>query len=221
MQTNFGIDNNERRWHVHKENGRQIILGVDPGSRIAGYAFIQAKCATPRLPQDFRILDAGVLKADPALDYARRIGLLHEALHLLIADYEPDVCVLEKAFAGKNISSAMRLGEVRGAFIAAAARFGVVTAEITPAEVKKTLTGNGRADKEQVSLTLKTLMGFERRGMPHDVSDALAISLCFGLKLKQAWATASGSNQGAAPSRRNSTCLRSETNPFPARKVSD
>lgn len=165
----------------------QIVLGVDPGSRVAGYAFIQAKSAVPRTPADFRILDAGVLRPDPKLGYAARIALLHGALFDLIAEFRPSVCVLEKAFFDKNVSSAMRLGEVRGAFIAAAGRGGAAIEEITPAEVKKTLTGNGRADKEQVALTLKTLLGFDRGHLPHDVSDALAICLCYGLKLKVAW----------------------------------
>jgi crossover junction endodeoxyribonuclease RuvC len=185
----------------------QIILGVDPGSRVAGYAFIQAKTATARLPTDFRVLDAGVLRADPALGYAERIALLHGALHGLIARFEPVVCVLEKAFIDKNVSSAMRLGEVRGAFIAAAGRSDVAIAEITPAEVKKTLTGNGRADKEQISLTLKSLLGFERGALPHDVSDAVAIALCYGLRLKAAWA-APTVYQPDAQRRRPASALR-------------
>jgi crossover junction endodeoxyribonuclease RuvC len=142
----------------------------------------------PRLPRDFHVVDAGVLRADPNRSHAERIGDLHEALHELIAHHAPDFCVLEKAFADKNIATAIKLGEVRGAFIAACARSNVRTLEITPAEVKKTITGNGRAEKELVALALHSLMGFDRGGLPHDVTDALAIGLCFGLRLAERWA---------------------------------
>lgn len=161
----------------------KTILGIDPGTRTVGFAFIRARTAHPVLPRDFAIVEAGVLRADPDLPYGERIGLLHATLHDLLVEREPDVCVLEKAFFDKNASSALKLGEARGAFIAACARAGVPILEITPAEVKKTITGNGRAEKEQVSLSLKVLMGFDRGRLPHDVTDALAISLCFGMKL--------------------------------------
>lgn len=160
-----------------------VILGIDPGSRVAGYAVLRARRPSPVVPRDFTVVEAGALKADPSLTHGERIGLLHEALHELIVRHAPTVCVLEKAFADKNVSSAIKLGEVRGAFIAACARSSVPTREITPAEVKKTITGNGRAEKELVSLSLRALMGFDRGDLPHDVTDALAIGLCYGLRL--------------------------------------
>jgi crossover junction endodeoxyribonuclease RuvC len=165
----------------------RMILGVDPGSRVAGYAFIRPRKARPVTPRDFEVVDAGVLRAQATLAYCERIALLHDALFELMREHEPEVCVLERAFADKNISSALRLGEVRGAFIAAAGRNGVRIEEITPAEVKKTITGNGRADKDMESATIAALTGFDRGGLPHDVTDALAISLCYGLRLTQRW----------------------------------
>ena len=165
-----------------------VILGIDPGSRTAGYAFIRARCLRPAQPRDFEIIDAGVLRASAELPAWERIALLHEAIHELMSRHAPRVCVLEKAFFDKNASSALRLGEVRGAFIAAAGRSSVAVEEITPSEVKKTITGNGRADKESVSLNLRALTGFDRGRLPHDVTDALAISFSFGLKLATKWA---------------------------------
>lgn len=166
----------------------QTILGIDPGSRVAGYAFIRSKNRRAMLPVDFMVVEAGVLRADARLAYDVRIGLLHCALHELIERHAPQVCVLEKAFYDKNVSSAIKLGEVRGAFIAACARADVKTEEITPAEVKKIIAGNGRAEKEQVALALKALMGFDRGDLPHDVTDAVAIALCFGMGLAQRFA---------------------------------
>jgi len=165
-----------------------IILGIDPGSRITGYAFIQGKKSTPVLPRDFEIVDAGVLRIDSDIPYLERIGMLHEAVHQLMVQHQPQVCVLEKAFHDRNASTSIKLGELRGCYIAACSRLAIDVKEITPAEVKKTLTGNGRSEKEGVALAIKTLMGFDRGGLPHDVTDALAIALCFGLQLKISWA---------------------------------
>ncbi len=184
----------------------RIILGLDPGSRVAGFAFIRSKSGRALSPRDFEVIEAGALKAPLELPHAERIGLLHEAMYELLERHQPEVCVVERIFVDKNPSSALKLGEVRGAFIAACGRAGVKVDEITPAEVKKTITGNGRADKEAVSLALAALMGFDRGRLPHDVTDALAISLCFGLKLVNKWAMpgltgkeASGARQRRIP----------------------
>ncbi len=166
-----------------------VIVGIDPGSRVAGYAFLRGRIPTPRSPRDFVVIDAGVMRAPAELGTAERIGLLHEALHGLLAQHRPEACVMETPFCDKNPATAIKLGETRGAFIAACARLGIKTYEITPAEVKKTLTGNGRADKEIVSQALKALMGFDRGKLPHDVTDALAISLCFGLRIAARFAS--------------------------------
>lgn len=183
----------------------RIILGLDPGSRVAGFAFVRSRAGRASSPRDFDVVEAGALKVSAELPHSQRIGMLHEALHGLIAKHRPVVCVVERVFVDKNPGSALKLGEVRGAFIAACGRAQVRIEEITPAEVKKTITGNGRADKETVSLALAALMGFERGHLPHDVTDALAISLCFGLKLAQKWA--------AFPALKESVHARSRISP--------
>jgi len=158
-----------------------IILGVDPGTRVAGYAFLQAKNNRPMSPRDYRVIDAGALKADIKLTADQRIGLMHEGLFQLIDTHKPIVLAMEQAFYDKNVSTAIRLGEVRGAFIAAATRGRVPVAGITPAEVKRLVAGNGRATKEQVCNAVKALMGFDKGNLPFDVTDAVAIALAHGL----------------------------------------
>ena len=74
------------------------VLGLDPGSRTAGYAFIRARIAEPRLPRDFVVLDAGVLRASESLPVSARIGLMHQAIYELMLEHRPQVVVLEKAF---------------------------------------------------------------------------------------------------------------------------
>ncbi len=157
------------------------IVGVDPGSRVTGFAVIKPRRPQALTPRDFEIIEAGVFRVPEGPSYAERLGLLHEAMWGLLDRHKPQVLVLERAFYDKNVATALRLGELRGAYIAASSRHGIPIFEITPAEVKKTITGNGRAEKDMVSLAIEALTGFKRGSLPHDVTDALAISMCFAL----------------------------------------
>ena len=165
--------------------GNQVrILGIDPGSRIVGYACISSTAKAAITVKDLKIHEAGVLKSPEKLIYSERIGLLHNSLYELLERIEPTVVVIEKAFSGVNAASALRLGEARGALISAARRLEITIAELTPAKVKKSIVGNGRATKEQVSDMLRILCGFERGKLPYDATDALAIALSYGLSYR-------------------------------------
>ncbi len=157
------------------------ILGIDPGSQVAGFALIEAPRKNVYIPQDFRIIEAGALRAQANQPLSERIGHMHEALFKMASEWDPDVCGIEKAFVGVNISSALKLGEARGALITAVRRAQVPVHEITPTRVKKTITGQGHASKQQISLALKLLLRFEQGKLPFDVSDALAVALSLGL----------------------------------------
>ena len=158
------------------------ILGIDPGSRITGFGILQV----PRGPVNFsniRLIAVGTLKSKTSLSATERTGYLHEAVYGIAVQYSPHICVIEKAFTGINPFSALRLGETRGAMIAAVRRLGIEVAEITPTQVKKTITGQGHADKEQVAAALRYLLAFDRGKLPADASDAVAIGLSYGLSL--------------------------------------
>lgn len=155
------------------------ILGIDPGSQVCGYAFIST--STPHIINKRTVVfeDIGVLKADKSLSFIERLSLMHETMYELVKTYKPDLCVIEDAFCGQNVKSALKLGQSRGSLMAAVSRCGVRLEEVTPTFVKKNIVGHGMADKEQVSQALKVLVGFDRRNLPHDASDALAIALSF------------------------------------------
>ncbi len=153
------------------------ILGIDPGSRIVGYAFIVAKIPRPLRVTDFHILDVGVVKANLTGSFLTRIGDLHEALFTLAQQHAPTLCVLESAFMGKNAQSALKLGQARGAMIAAMSRCQVPMVELSPTEVKQFITGKGNADKQTVRAMLETLVQFQAGNLPLDATDALALAL--------------------------------------------
>ena len=159
------------------------ILGIDPGSNIAGFACIENLRVNPVQPKDFKICGAGAIHFDRKSPHSKRISQLHETTLKLIEEFQPEFCVIEKAFCGVNANSALKLGEARGALIAAVLKMNIKFMELTPREAKKNVTGNGGATKEEVAHSLKLLMGFQLGKLPYDVADALALALSFGLRL--------------------------------------
>ncbi len=153
------------------------IMGIDPGSRVIGFSLLAAKKANPLGPRDWIVEDVGVIKVAPLAAMSARLGEVHAGIFELIQDLAPTEVAIEKAFYGINASTAIKLGEARGAILSAVARAGLPVTEITPAEVKRCVAGNGSADKEQVYLALKSILGFDRGSLPLDASDALAIAL--------------------------------------------
>ncbi|MBI2601696.1 MAG: crossover junction endodeoxyribonuclease RuvC [Deltaproteobacteria bacterium] len=157
------------------------ILGIDPGTLLAGFAVIETVKTSPIGPQDFRIIEAGVLRAQANFQVWQRIGLMHTSMHTLIEEFKPSVCVMENVYMAKNAQSALKLGQARGAFISAAARCQIAVREIASTTVKRIVCGKGHADKQQVNLALESLLGFQKGALPFDASDAVAIALAFGL----------------------------------------
>lgn len=165
------------------------ILGIDPGSRVSGFSCIEARVPSPVLAKDFKVVDMGVVRLNAKFSHAVRITEMHSTLKTLLDEYRPQVCVIERAFCGENASSALKLGEIRGALISAVITHKVQLAEITPAQVKKIIVGNGRADKHSVAESLHQLFKINFSHFPHDATDALAIALSYGLTptLKSNW----------------------------------
>ncbi|MBC7531995.1 MAG: crossover junction endodeoxyribonuclease RuvC [Oligoflexus sp.] len=158
------------------------IIGIDPGSQITGFGILEIPSGIVNIKK-IRLVAAGVLKSQSKLPHHDRSGYLHDAMFQLTEKYQPEWCAIEKAFAGININSALRLGETRGALIAAVRRHKIQVAELTPTHVKKSVTGQGHASKDQVAAALKYLLGFDRGDLPHDASDAIAIALSHALSL--------------------------------------
>lgn len=147
-------------------------LGIDPGTRLTGWGAVDA--AGDRL----RHLGSGTIVLPVRESVASRLARLHAACHDLVRRWRPDAVVLERAFVAGNVHSALRLGEARGAVLAAVAAAGIVPVEFAPAAVKRAAVGHGRADKESVGRSVTVLLGL---GAPpdRDAADALALALCW------------------------------------------
>ena len=155
-----------------------LILGLDPGSLHTGYGLIerQGSSLTP--------VDAGRFSCPRGLDLPRRLAHLAGRLDELIAARQPDLAVLETPFHGLNARSLIVLAQARGALLAVLAVRGVEVREYSPAEVKSAVTGNGRADKEQVARMVRLLLSARGDGWPSDATDALALAICCAQRLR-------------------------------------
>jgi len=149
------------------------LLGIDPGSRFTGFACIESNTGE----HTFSLLGAGVLKPKSSADYCQRLGVLLSGFQSLLEEYRPDQIIIEKAFVHKNVSSALKLGEVRGAYLATAMQRGAKIGQVAPKKVKKLVTGNGNASKEFVAECVSRLLNLDFSNAKNDVTDAAAIAL--------------------------------------------
>jgi crossover junction endodeoxyribonuclease RuvC len=152
--------------------GERLVLGVDPGTRITGYAVVRAADG------GYGLVCAGVIQNDPSRPLPFRLKHIHDEISGLVTAYRPGEFAIETAFAGRNAQSALKLGQARGVSILAAEQHGLAIAEYAPREIKKAVTGNGNASKEQVRYMVTSLLSLAPKSIRLDASDAAAAALC-------------------------------------------
>lgn len=146
------------------------ILGVDPGSRICGYGVIDAD------GRNYHYVECGVLTADKKAPMEQRLGEIARWLTDVITELRPSVVAVEDVFAKVNVRSALALAQARGMVLAVAGMAGLSVHSYAPAVVKKTVTGRGRAAKEQVAAMVQMLVGLNSQPSA-DAADALAVAI--------------------------------------------
>lgn len=145
------------------------ILGVDPGSRRTGFGVIECRGA------DYVHIAHGCLNVGGVL-MAERLRMIFEGLEALIGEHQPGEVAVERVFVNRNVESALKLGQARGAALCAVPK-GLPVFEYAPRAIKLALVGSGAAEKGQVAHMIKTLLGLPERVGP-DASDALAVAVC-------------------------------------------
>ncbi|MBM4112036.1 MAG: crossover junction endodeoxyribonuclease RuvC [Phycisphaerae bacterium] len=153
---------------------RLRLLGIDPGSSRTGYACVEVDRdgGAPTL------VEAGFLRLSARRSLSHRLLQLERDLDSTISELRPDRIAVEAVFTHtRNLRTAIVLGHARGVVLLVAERHGLSLDEITPAAVKKAVTGNGAATKRQVQLAVASLCGLSSPPSPSDVSDAIAIAL--------------------------------------------
>ncbi|MGE5252489.1 MAG: crossover junction endodeoxyribonuclease RuvC [Planctomycetaceae bacterium] len=147
------------------------ILGVDPGMVSTGFGLIEFEAKG-----SLRYRESGVIRPR-GNSVSPRLQQIFRRLTLLIETFRPRFMAVERPFFGKNVKSAMLLGQARGAALLAAAETGVEVQEISPLEVKQAVVGYGRAEKGQIQAMVRSILGI-RQVLNADAADALAVALC-------------------------------------------
>lgn len=146
------------------------VLGIDPGSRVTGFGVIDTD------GRKSRHVESGVVRTGSG-EFPERLGEIFRGIREVIEQHAPTQVAIEQVFVSRNPASALKLGQARGAAIAAAVTRDLPVFEYTPRSVKQALVGTGAADKEQVQHMVRILLSLPGK-MGLDESDALAIALC-------------------------------------------
>jgi crossover junction endodeoxyribonuclease RuvC len=168
------------------------VLGIDPGTSVIGWGVVTPAGAS------FCRLASGTVELGSARPLGERLGEIRSAIVELCRRHAPAALALEKAFVAHNVQSAFRLGEARGAVLIAAAEAGVPVFEYAPAQVKATVVGYGRADKQHVVRGVSLRLGIPPAERA-DEADALALALCHLIGWRLRSLGAAGRRRGAAP----------------------
>jgi crossover junction endodeoxyribonuclease RuvC len=153
-------------------SGTRIVLGIDPGTAIVGYAVVMAQGS------NLQLIVCDVITTPAKMPMAERLQHIYAGLSTVVATYKPQEAAVEELFFAKNARTAMTVGQARGVAILALANGGLSIAEYTPKQVKQAVTGYGSADKNQVGEMVRILLKLSAIPKPDDAADAAAIAIC-------------------------------------------
>jgi crossover junction endodeoxyribonuclease RuvC len=153
-------------------NDAKIILGIDPGVADTGFGVISKKGNT------LTLIEAGSIQTHKSKDLPERLELIYLAMKELLQKHQPDLVAVEKLYFARNVTTALDVGQARGVAILAMREQKMNILEFTPLQIKQAVTGNGRADKRQVGLMVKTILKIKEVPKPDDAADAVAAAIC-------------------------------------------
>ena len=156
--------------------GAMLVLGIDCGTEITGFGVVEAveSARGPRL----ECRTSGAIRLSKSQPLPLRLDQAFVELSRELERWQPDAVAIEEVFYSVNPKSALKLGQVRGVALLAAARQGIPVAEYAPLKIKSSVVGYGLAQKEQVQFMVARLLGLSELPQPADAADALAIAIC-------------------------------------------
>lgn len=146
------------------------VIGIDPGSRVTGYGILEGG------EGETRYVDSGVIRLNAREPMHRRLHVLDTELTRVLGESGASEAAVERVFVSRNADSALKLGHARGVILLGVTRLDLPLSEYTPAQVKKTVSGRGRADKHQIQSMVRLVLGLEK-DLVEDEADALAIAM--------------------------------------------
>lgn len=170
------------------------VIGIDPGSRRAGWGIVRERSGV------LELVDCGLIRAESTQEesFSSRLAFIYSELRRQLERHQPREAAIEQVFTAKSASSALKLGQARGVAVAACAASGLEIFDYEPTLVKKSLVGSGRAEKEQVAFMVRRLLNAGGENWSLDTSDALAVAICHlsQRRISMLAASAQGRNPG-------------------------
>lgn len=150
------------------------ILGIDPGYAIVGFGVLDYD------GRNFRVVNFGAITTPAGMDFNKRLEMIYSDMCQIIDIYKPDALSMEKLFFNTNTTTAIDVAQARGVILLACSQKGLSVNEYTPLQVKSSIVGYGRADKQQVQEMVRTYLGLKEVPKPDDTADALALAITHG-----------------------------------------
>ncbi|MBD3177491.1 MAG: crossover junction endodeoxyribonuclease RuvC [Armatimonadia bacterium] len=149
------------------------VLGIDPGLVCTGYGGVE------RTGRSAQIIEAGTIRPPSGADLELRLRALHSDVSQVLAEIQPEATVVEEIYSKyEHPRTAILMGHARGVILLASAQHDIPVVSYAASRIKKSLTGSGRASKEQVQYMITRLLDLPEPPSPADVSDALALAVC-------------------------------------------
>lgn len=157
-----------------------IVLGIDPGTAVTGYGVVRARGM--RAAGGAELIECGVIRTKPSEPLAARLADIYEGVRELIARHQPQTIAVEDVFYARNVRTTVVLGHARGVVLLAGQQAGLEIREYPPRDIKKAVTGNGGATKEQVQFMVTKLLRLQSAPQPADAADGVAAALACVLR---------------------------------------
>jgi len=155
------------------------ILGIDPGLQVCGYACVEADSGQENL------IEAGVIRTVRGEALEEKLNRIAEDIETLLNRFDPDVVAVEELYSHyAHPRTAILMGHARGVILQKCGEAGVAIKSFSATRIKKSLTGNGRASKEQVQRAIQTVLALTELPEPNDVADAIAAAMCCGNRMR-------------------------------------
>jgi len=155
-----------------------LVLGIDPGIALTGYAVVSEATGEPRL------VEGGVIRTRSSWSAGERLQAIYRGVLSLTEKHRPDAAAVEEVFFNRNVRTALAVGQARGVALLALADGDVPVYEYKPSEVKEAVTGYGMAEKHQVQRMVSFLLHLEEILSPDDAADAAAVAICHLQRLR-------------------------------------
>ena len=168
------------------ENAEKIIVGIDPGTNVTGYAVISSG------KMKLELIEMGTIQLSKYGSHHKKLTVLFNKVYALIQRHNPHEFAIEAPFYAKNAQSLIKLGRAQGVAIAATMTMNIPVFEYSPKKAKQSITGNGNASKEQMAEMLKRTLKLEKLTDQLDATDALGIAVCHHYQRNNPLADVSG-----------------------------